>query len=272
MSRPSHPSRPGRPSRDELLADLVAEEADLAAVLEPLDAARWDRATPAVGWQVRDQVAHLAMGEDLATLAATDERGFANRLAELLTDLERVDADQKAEARASEPVELLTWWMGSAAATVRAVSEGPEGERIGWTTGPMSVASFITARLMETWAHGQDIVDALDLSRPPTARLRHIADLGVRTRGFSFRNRGLPVPDPEPRVELVGPNGEQWVWGPNGRDEVVSGPAEDFCFVVTQRRHVEDTALSAWGAGAVAWLELAQCFAGPPTLARRREA
>ncbi len=261
-----------RPTRAELLGDLVAEEAELAAVLAPLDAAEWDRATPAAGWQVRDQVAHLAMGEDLATLAATDERGFANRLAELMNDLERVDADQQAEARASEPAELLAWWTGSAAATVRAVSEGPEGERIGWITGPMSVASFITARLMETWAHGQDIVDALDLARPPTARLRHIADLGVRTRGFSFRNRGLPVPDPEPRVELVGPNGARWVWGPKDSDEVVSGPAEDFCLVVTQRRHVGDTALRASGAGVVAWLELAQCFAGPPTLARRREA
>ena len=220
---------------------------------------------------MRDQVAHLAMGEDLATLAATDERGFAARLAELMTDLERRRTPTSRPGLASEPAELLAWWAGSAAATVRAVSEGPEGERIGWITGPMSVASFITARLMETWAHGQDIVDALDLPRPPTARLRHIADLGVRTRGFSFRNRGLPVPDPEPRVELVGPNGEQWVWGPEDTDEVVSGPAEDFCLVVTQRRHVGDTALTAWGAGAVAWLDLAQCFAGPATTATRRD-
>lgn len=264
-------SHPGRPSRAELLADLGAEESELAAVLAALDAALWDRATPAPGWQVRDQVAHLAMGEDLATLAATDERAFTNRLADLMADLEGLEADQQAEARSSEPAELLAWWVGSAAATIRAVSEGPEDERIGWITGPMSVASFITARLMETWAHGQDIVDGLELRRRPTARLRHIADLGVRTRGFSFRNRGLPVPDPEPRVELLGPNGEQWVWGPNDTDEIVSGPAEDFCFVVTQRRHVDDTALQAWGAGAVAWLELAQCFAGPPTSATKRE-
>ncbi len=89
-----------RPTRAELLGDLVAEEAELAALLAPLSAAQWDRATPAAGWQVRDQVAHLAMGEDLATLAATDERGFADRLAELMNDLERVDADQQAEARA----------------------------------------------------------------------------------------------------------------------------------------------------------------------------
>jgi uncharacterized protein (TIGR03084 family) len=260
-----------RPTRAELLGDLVAEEAELAALLAPLDAEQWDRPTPAAGWQVRDQVAHLAMGEDLATLAATDERGFTARLAELMTDLEAVERAQQARAATSEPAELLVWWAGSAAATVRAVSEGPEDERIGWITGPMSVASFITARLMETWAHGQDIVDALDLSRPPTARLRHIADLGVRTRGFSFRNRGLAVPDPEPRIELEGPDAERWAWGPEDSGEVVSGPALDFCMVVTQRRPVGDTALTAWGAGAVAWLDLAQCFAGPATTATRRD-
>jgi uncharacterized protein (TIGR03084 family) len=267
----TRPSRSSRPSRAGLLADLVAEEAELAAVLAPLDAYQWDRATPAAGWQVRDQVAHLATGEDLATLAATDERGFTARLAELMTDLDAVEVGQRARARGSEPSELLAWWTGSAAATVRAVSEGPEDERIAWITGPMSVASFITARLMETWAHGQDIVDGIGQSRTPTARLRHIADLGVRTRGFSFRNRGLTVPDPEPRVDLVGPSGERWGWGPDDASELVSGTAEDFCLVVTQRRHVDDTALSAWGAGAVAWLDLAQCFAGPPTTATRRE-
>jgi uncharacterized protein (TIGR03084 family) len=261
----------GRPTRAELLADLIAEEADLAAVLAALDAEQWDRPTPAAGWQVRDQVAHLATGEDLATLAATDERGFTARLAELMIDLDGLEREQLALARASDPAELLAWWTGSAAATVRAVSDGPDDERIGWITGPMSVSSFITARLMETWAHGQDIVDGLELSRAPTARLRHVADLGVRTRGFSFRNRALDVPTPEPRVELDAPDGERWTWGPDDSTELVSGPADDFCLVVTQRRHVDDTALSALGAGAAAWLEIAQCFAGPPTTATKRE-
>jgi uncharacterized protein (TIGR03084 family) len=91
-----------------------------------------------------------------------------------------------------------------------------------------------------------------------------VADLGVRTRGFSFRNRGLPVPEVEPRVELTGPDGERWVWGPDDAAERVEGPAEDFCLLVCRRRRVADTALRAEGPGAVAWLAIAQCFAGPP--------
>jgi uncharacterized protein (TIGR03084 family) len=128
----------------------------------------------------------------------------------------------------------------------------------------MSLTSFATARLMETWAHGQDVADALGLEHPPTGRLRHVAHLGVATRGFSFANRGLPVP-PEPRVVLVGPAGETWSWGPDDAPERVSGPAHDFCLVVTQRRHPSDTALVAEGEGARRWLTIAQAFAGPPT-------
>jgi uncharacterized protein (TIGR03084 family) len=129
----------------------------------------------------------------------------------------------------------------------------------------MSATSFATARLMETWAHGHDVAAALGVEAAPTDRLRHIADLGVRTRGFSFRNRGLALPAIEPRVELRGPDGDTWSWGPHGSSESVVGDALDFCLVVTQRRGIEATALHVTGAGAAEWMAIAQCFAGPPT-------
>ncbi len=189
-----------------LIHDLVAEEAALASLLAPLTPAQWDLATPAAGWAVRDQVAHLAMAEDLATLAATDQDGFAARLAGLMTDLDAVESANANLARATDPAGLLAWWSRSAGTTVEAVRARSDGDRISWITGPMSAASFTTARLMETWAHGHDIAVALGVEPEPTARLRHVADLGVRTRSFSFRNRGLPVPEAEPRVELRGPD------------------------------------------------------------------
>jgi uncharacterized protein (TIGR03084 family) len=128
----------------------------------------------------------------------------------------------------------------------------------------MSAASSVTARLMETWAHGQDVVDALGLTRPPTARLRHVAHLGVRTLGWSFRVHGRPEPTEPVRVELTAPQGGTWTWGPEDTADRVAGPAEDFCLLVTQRRHRGRTALSARGPVADAWLDLAQAFAGPP--------
>jgi uncharacterized protein (TIGR03084 family) len=132
----------------------------------------------------------------------------------------------------------------------------------------MRPASSVTARLMETWAHGQDVVDTLGVVRRPTARLRHVAHLGVATLGWSFRVRGLPVPEEPVLVELTGPHGELWTWGPDDAADRVTGPAEDFCLVVTQRRHRGDTALVATGPVADAWLDVAQAYAGAPGTGR----
>jgi uncharacterized protein (TIGR03084 family) len=128
----------------------------------------------------------------------------------------------------------------------------------------MSARSFATARLMETWAHGQDIVDGLDVNRTPTDRLRHIAFLGVRTMGWSFTINGIDVPPETVRVSLNAPSGDQWLWNEDSTHNVVSGDAEDFCLVVTQRRHVSDTSLEVTGPVAEQWMSIAQAFAGPP--------
>ena len=133
----------------------------------------------------------------------------------------------------------------------------------------MSARSFITARLMETWAHGQDVVDALGAERPPTDRLRHVAHIGVGARPFSYVANGRE-PNPAPvRVELVAPSGDEWTWGPDDAADRVSGPALDFCLLVTQRRHRDDVDLTVQGAAADEWIGIAQAFAGPPGPGRR---
>ena len=76
----------------------------------------------------------------------------------------------------------------------------------------MAARSFITARLMETWAHGQDVVDALGVARIPTARLRHVAHIGVRARPFSYAIHNMTMPADDVAVRLTGPNGEEWSW------------------------------------------------------------
>jgi uncharacterized protein (TIGR03084 family) len=128
----------------------------------------------------------------------------------------------------------------------------------------MSVASMATGRLMETWAHGQDVADALGVTRTPTDRLRHVARIGVRARDFAFHVRGLTPPATEFRVELVGPQGEVWTYGPEEAPQRVTGPALDFCLLVTQRAHRGDLAVRADGPDADRWLDIAQAFAGPP--------
>ncbi len=134
----------------------------------------------------------------------------------------------------------------------------------------MAARSFITARLMETWAHGQDVADALGIDRRPSARLRHVAHLGVRARPFSYAVNGLTMPDADVAVRLIGPDGEPWQWGPSDANppNMVSGSALDFCLVVTQRRHLADTTLTIAGDAAVEWMAIAQAFAGGPGAGR----
>ena len=132
----------------------------------------------------------------------------------------------------------------------------------------MGFLSFVSARLMETWAHGQDVVDALGLARPPTDRLRHVAHLGVRARPFSYLVRDRQVPAGRIDVLLTAPSGEEWSWevgtddgNPSGS---IAGTALDFCLVVTQRRHPDDTTLAVVGDAAAEWMSIAQAFAGAP--------
>jgi uncharacterized protein (TIGR03084 family) len=248
-----------------IVDDLEAEEDGLGALLDGLGADAWALPTPAEGWTVLDQVAHLAEGEELAASAIDDPDAFAAHLALLLADLDATAASMAERARALSPRAARARWDEARRRTLDGLRRVEPGARVAWVTGPMSVASFATARLMETWAHGQDIADAAGVDRTPTARLRHIAHLGVSTRDFSFRNRGLDPPPAPVRVELVAPDGGTWTWGPVDAAETVTGSAVGFCLVVTQRRRPEETDVVAHGAGAAAWLAIAQAFAGPPT-------
>jgi uncharacterized protein (TIGR03084 family) len=162
--------------------------------------------------------------------------------------------------------EVLTWWRQERALMLAAFrSRGPR-DRIPWFGPDMSTLSFATARLMETWSHGLDVADTVGASLPATDRLRHVAHIGVTTRGWSYMNRGMEFPGGQVRVELTAPSGSIWTWGPDDAADKVSGTALDFCLVVTQRRHRSDTRLVTAGPLATEWMSIAQAFAGPPTL------
>ncbi|MEO3869135.1 TIGR03084 family metal-binding protein [Nonomuraea sp. B12E4] len=245
----------------ELLDDLRAETASLEALLRPLRPEEWELATPAEGWAVRDQVSHLAWFDDAAVLAATDPAAYRASLA----DFGSVD-DLVRESRGMPPAELHAWFRGARARSLDVFAALDPRQRVPWFGPAMSAASFVTARLMETWAHGQDVADALGVTREPTVRLRHVATLGFRARPYSFTARGLPVPaeHEQVRVELAMPDGSTWTAGPAGAPALLRGPVLDFCLVVTQRVHLSDTALEPAGEPARAWMEIAQAFAGPP--------
>jgi uncharacterized protein (TIGR03084 family) len=251
-----------------LIEDLSAETAALRAILDPLADADWQRPTPAPGWTIADQVSHLAYFDEMAITSATDPDAFVTKVA-LLTASGSADADLiAAQHRHLTRVELSDWFDRARKQLLAVFAGLDPAARVPWFGPAMSVASAVTARLMETWAHGQDVADTVGAHREPTHRLRHVAHIGVGARAFSYVARGLPVPSEPVRVELVAPSGELWTWGPEAAAGLVSGPALDFCLLVTQRRHRDDTAVRAHGPAAQEWLTIAQAFAGPPGAGR----
>ena len=247
-----------------LVDDLDHESADLDDRVAALDDAAAATATPAQGWSIADTIAHLAATDRDAHLAATDPDGFATLLTRVAATGPSYVDELVVAARATPwPVAREQWRTGRA--ELAAVLRGLDPDaRVPWFGPPMSPVSFVTARLMETWAHGQDVADALGQVRTPTERLRSVAEIGVRARPFAHHVHGLPAPASPVRVELTGPAGDTWSWGPVDAADVVRGPALDWCLLVTQRRHRDDLALDVTGVHAEQWVGIAQAFAGAP--------
>ena len=247
-----------------IVADLGAESDDLDAIVAGLPAERWAETTPAPGWTIAHQIAHLLWTDRVALTSVTDETRFAEVLTEAAKDPTGfVDAGAE-ELAALPPDELLADWRQTRTRLHDELLTVVDGRKLPWFGPPMSAASMATARLMETWAHGLDVADTLGVKRPATPRLRSIAHIGVRTRDFAFSINGLTPPADPFRVELRAPDGSVWEWGPADAAQRVTGSAEDFCMLVTQRRPRADLDVTAVGPDAEKWLTIAQAFAGPP--------
>jgi uncharacterized protein (TIGR03084 family) len=245
-----------------LAADLAAESAVTRDLVTGLDETGWHTPTPAAGWDIADQISHLAYFDEVALRAAVHPDEFRAELAAAEDD---INPDTiAARYRDRTGAQLLAWFDGARGELLGTFANLDPLLMVPWFALPMSAASALTARLMETWAHTQDIADALGVTREPTSRLQHIAHIGVRTRGFSFYVRDRSMPEVPIWVELTAPDGTRWTWGRPDAENRVTGPALDFCLLVTQRRHRDDLALVAQGPMAQEWMAIAQAFAGAP--------
>lgn len=251
-----------RPSRQEILADLEQEHDALHALIRDLPADMWRRTTPADGWTIADQVSHLAFFDRRATLALVDPDGFLSDRQRLLAEAPR---DLSVElGRLVTADELLGEWTTNRRRLVEAARSADDTQRVPWYGPAMSVTSFLTARLMETWAHAYDVADAASVTPVPTARLRHVAHIGVSARPYSLMVNGMDADERPIHVSLTAPDGSTWSWGETGAaGGSVRGDALDFCLVVTQRRHLSDTSVTVTGEAASQWMAIAQAFAGP---------
>lgn len=247
--------------------DLRTEGAELHGLLETLEEGDWSLPTPFKNWTTLDVVTHLHFADRLATESLKGPERFHE---ELLPVIEAVQSGRDILACTYErlgspgPTALLTLWYDRFREMCDLLGTADPALRLKWLGPEMSVRTFAAARQMETWAHGQDVYDLLGVARKDTDRIKNIATLGVKTFQWTFANRGLEVPKDAPYVRLTAPSGVTWEWNePKERDRV-EGAAVDFCQVVTQTRNVADTSLHIVGETARRWMEIAQCFAGPP--------
>ncbi|MCW1959229.1 MAG: TIGR03084 family metal-binding protein [Mycobacterium sp.] len=249
---------------DSLVDDLHAESEALDALVTTLPAEQWSTTTPAPGWTIAHQIGHLLWTDRVALTSITDEPAFRQMVVDAQSVMLTFVDDAAEQEAATPPAELLAEWRNARRRLHEALRSVPDGRKLAWFGPPMSAASMATARLMETWAHGLDVADGLGAQIAPSARLKSIAHLGVRTRDFAFTVHGLTPPAEPFRVELRAPDGTQWAWGPADAAQQVTGSALDFCCLVTQRRPPAELDLTAQGPDAEKWLTIAQAFAGPP--------
>jgi uncharacterized protein (TIGR03084 family) len=250
-----------------LCADLRSEYEELANLVASLTPRQWEVPT-GPGRTVWDEVAVL-LTDDLAALdALRDARAFARDLREFADHAGEGPTGRTAWGRELygelDGATLLAEWRPVAMQLVERLLHCEPDTPVPWVGRQLSAEAFAAHRMAECWAHAQDIWDALHRRRPQHARLVHLASLAVRLHADNFRARGETPPGPCPYLELRAPDGQLWRWGEPQLDESVRGSAADFCLVATRRRHAADTLLEIVGPGATAWMEIVQCFGGPP--------
>lgn len=251
---------------DVVRRDLAGEQHALDDIVAHITDEQFELPTPSPGWNVADQIGHLTYFDGAATSAISDPKSFADRARELYDGVvaQGVDEFTLGTFRSLSRSEQLASWRLNRLTLLEASTSLHEGDRVAWFGPSMGAVSFLTARLMETWAHGVDVADALGVNHSSTDRLQHIARLGFMTRKWSYAVRGEDLPDGEILVDLTSPTGDRWSWGDEGATDAVRGSAHEFCLVVTQRRHIDDTALETGELGRH-WLLRAQAFAGAPS-------
>ncbi|MEV0678665.1 TIGR03084 family metal-binding protein [Actinosynnema sp. NPDC050436] len=253
----------------DVFTALRATGDDFDRMVADLDHEQWSRPTPAPGWTVKHQVAHLTSVFGMAGTAAGDGDRFRAVLATLSDDFDANVAASMAPHLALDVPELVRRWQGTKAGAITALAAVPADTPVPWLVNPLPPAVLASAGMMELFGHGQDVADALGVTREWDDRIGFLVGFAVRTKDFGYLARGEQPPGEEFRFEITAPSGRRWDHGPEDAAQRVTGSAVDFCLLVTRRRHHADLDVRAEGETASRWLELAQCYRGPAGPGRR---
>ncbi len=250
---------------NHVIDDVRSESIELDILIKDLPEDIWDIETTPEGWTIYDQIAHLTMTDEASLFAINAPIEFADHVN--ISDTHTLEMAEARELRklASLPKDqLLTRWRRSRESLATALSQADPNIRIPWYGPPMKRVSMATARMMETWAHSLDIYDALGKTKPQNDRVRHVCEIGIRTRGYVHQLHGHPIPESDIAIQLQSPSGQTWSWGPDETSEKITGKAWDFAMLATRRRHRDDVNVTATGIASDRWLNIIQTFAGNP--------
>jgi uncharacterized protein (TIGR03084 family) len=247
----------------DVIGALTAEAEEFDSLFAGLTDEQWALPTPAPGWTITHQVGHLAFIFRIAGLAAADPAAFTAMTASLTGGMDAAVNSALADYVNDPPEALLTRWRAERDAGIKALAAVPADQLVPWLVNPLPPAVLACAGMMELFGHGQDIADALGVTRERTDSIRYLVGFAVRVWDFGYQARGLATPDVEFRFELTAPSGALWTFGPEDSAQRITGSAADLCLLVTRRRHRDDLDLLAEGTEADRWLDLAQAYRGP---------
>lgn len=242
--------------------DFLAESDALHAVLADVTSDKWETVTQFKGWTLNDVLIHLHYWNQMADLSLQDPDAFTARIGALFAKAKSEGLrPAENEAISLRGNELRDAWRELYKDIGTRWADFDPKHRVKWAGPDMSVRSSITARQMETWAHGQEVFDILGRERVEQDRVKNIVVLGVNTFGWAYQVNGKPIPETMPRLELTAPSGALWEFGEPG-DNRITGSAVEFAQVSAQTRNIADTSLNVEGPVAREWMSIAQCFAG----------
>lgn len=245
--------------------DFASECASLERLLAALKPNEFERPTAFKSWTIEQILRHLHIWNQAALWSLTDEPRFAEYIKQAAEPIQTFGLPdfEKKFLEGLSGAALFDAWRSFYPRMAEAFSAVDPSQRVAWAGPSMSARSSVSARYMETWAHSQAIYDELGVDREENDAIEAIVRLGLNTYGWTFANRGMPVPQPRPALALVAPSGAVWELGDTAEGERIEGSAVEFCQVVAQTRNIADTRLRLCGANAASWMAIAQCFAGP---------
>ena len=251
----------------EQAIDFLEESRQLYKLLISRQKSDYYKKTQFKNWTIDQVLGHLHIFNHAANISLKTpdefERFFSPISKAMSSGMKLVDTQVDWLGGLSGRHLLDAWWTGVVETSENYFVADPRA-RLKWVGPKMSARSSITARQMETWAHGQEIFDILGQKRVEHDRVKNIVHLGVATFGWTFENRQMTIPHQSPYVRLRSPSGLIWEWNDYSKTSVIEGSAVDFASVVTQTRNIRDTSLKITGEVSKRWMNMAQCFAGPP--------